>query len=690
MANPDANKTSPGADSVDAPADATLPDEGATQASLSSVGVSDSMQQRFRLLLQEREEAHAVLLGRYEELHRLADQREREHLEGLAKAQDSFREHIAKLRSHQENDIKKREELLTSREASLVSKENEATQKRIELDQERGDVDALRERVEAVIRSKVERAVEAVSQEVADLREDKRSLLAHFEQVRARLRDKESAESSGGGSDPKLLREANEKLGRKIKELENELADRLSAEESDELTRLRQHRDSWERERRSLALESGRLQTELDRRLIDVGSYESLRDRNRALELNQTLLKKYLEELQANVEGQLANRDRHPVFPELIAIDGNADFQRQVPGLFAGNTRDGVDLSDFVEDLRNRIGSRINEGQDKLYYTLRDVRAFVGGLAMSRLHLLQGISGIGKSSLPRAFADAVGGRCETITVQAGWRDRNDLFGYYNAFEKVYRATAFTQAVYTAQAPLLRDRIVIVLLDEMNLSHPEQYAADILDVLERPDSDSRRFELMTTQPSGTPPALLKEGRFLQLPDNVWFVGTANHDETTKDFADKTYDRSFVLDLPNEPKSFALEPPVPRNPVSCSAFITACALAERQHQAAANSARKWLDELLRKPLAERFGVGWGGRLESQLKRYVPVVVAAGGSYGEALDLLIANRVLRKIRGRHDNEREDLQHLRGEVQSNWKDRDYPVPLATLSVIDSELKRL
>jgi hypothetical protein len=439
-----------------------------------------------------------------------------------------------------------------------------------------------------------------------------------------------------------------------------------------------------------LVADVGRLQSELDRRHIDVGGYESLRDRNKALELNQSLLKKYLEELQANVEGQLANRDGKPVFPELIALDGNADLQRQAAGLFAGDTRDGIDLSEFVEDLRHRIGSRLNESQDKLFYTDRDVRAFVAGLAMSRLHLLQGISGIGKSSLPRAFADAVGGRCETVTVQAGWRDRNDLFGYYNAFEKTYRSTAFSQAVYAAQTPLWRDRIVIVLLDEMNLSHPEQYAADILDVLERPDVDSRRFELMTTQPGGTLPTLLKEGRFLQLPENVWFVGTANHDETTKDFADKTYDRSFVLDLPNQPKPFPLTKLAPRKPVSCSAFMKACVLAERQHQGDANKARKWLDEVLRDPLADRFSVGWGGRLESQLKRYVPVVVAAGGSYGEALDLLIATRVLRKIRGRHDNQREDLEHLRSEIVNNWDDGDYPEPEATCAVIDHELRRL
>lgn len=690
MAESDTKATTPDAGSSSPPSDSTSSEAIFPQVAQASADAEDAVLQRHRSLLKEREDRHALLLARYEELHQLADHRELEHLEGLARAQKSFREHIEQLRLRVDSDITKREEALAERDVTLLGKEKEVTQKFAALERERSDVDDLRQQIDEHVKSKVERAVEAAHQEVTHLNESKQSLLQKCEELRSQLRTKEIEEASGSGISPKLLRGENDKLSKKVKELENQLMNRLSAGESEELTLLRQRSDQWERERRALLSDTGRLQSELDRRHIDVGGYESLRDRNKALELNQSLLKKYLEELQANVEGQLANRDGKPVFPELIAIDGNADLQRQAAGLFAGDTRDGIDLSEFVEDLRHRIGRRLNESQDKLFYTDRDVRSFVAGLSMSRLHLLQGISGIGKSSLPRAFADAVGGRCETITVQAGWRDRNDLFGYYNAFEKTYRSTAFTQAVYTAQTPLFRDRIIIVLLDEMNLSHPEQYAADILDVLERPDAESRRFELMTTQPGGTLPTLLDEGRFLQLPDNVWFIGTANHDETTKDFADKTYDRSFVLDLPNQPKPFPLTQQAPRKPVSCSAFIKACALAERQHQGDANTARQWLDEVLRNPLADRFGVGWGGRLESQLKRYVPVVVAAGGSYGEALDLLISSRVLRKIRGRHDNQREDLQHLREEIKNNWDDGDYNEPLATFSVIDEELRRL
>ena len=83
-----------------------------------------------------------------------------------------------------------------------------------------------------------------------------------------------------------------------------------------------------------------------------------------------------------------------------------------------------------MDDVRNRMAA-----DEALFYDDRTIRCFLAGLAMSRLHLLQGISGTGKTSLPRAFAKALGGHADIVAVQAGWRDRQDLLGYYNAFDK---------------------------------------------------------------------------------------------------------------------------------------------------------------------------------------------------------------------------------------------------------------
>ncbi len=164
---------------------------------------------------------------------------------------------------------------------------------------------------------------------------------------------------------------------------------------------------------------------------------------------------------------------------------------------------------------------------------------------MSNLHLLQGVSGIGKTSLPLAFAKALNLQCEVIEVQAGWRDRQDLFGHYNTFERKFYESKFLIALYQAQLPTYADRPYFIVLDEMNLSRPEQYFADILSALERTDGEP--IELVP-KALGRPARKLVGGRSIHVPTNVWFIGTANHDESTVDFADKTYNRAYVLELP----------------------------------------------------------------------------------------------------------------------------------------------
>ena len=152
--------------------------------------------------------------------------------------------------------------------------------------------------------------------------------------------------------------------------------------------------------------------------------------------------------------------------------------------------------------------------------------------------------------------------------------------------------------------------------------------------------------------GGPPALLDKGSKLRIPSNVWFVGTANHDETTMDFAPKTYDRSHVMEFPERPEQFEMREAWLRRPISFSALQGAFEEAIRKHDASAKEAIDFLDSQIRDPLVRDFEVGWGPRLERQMHRYVPVVVAAGGAVGEATDHMLAMRLLRKLKNRHDN--------------------------------------
>jgi hypothetical protein len=345
-------------------------------------------------------------------------------------------------------------------------------------------------------------------------------------------------------------------------------------------------------------------------------------------------------------------------------------------------------LEEFADDLRHRIGYD-PETQKELYYTERDVRSFLGGLAMSQLVLLQGISGTGKTSLPLSFARAVGGGTEVVSVQAGWRDKHDLLGHFNSFEKRFYERDFLQALYRAQTPAFADRPFVIVLDEMNLSHPEQYFADFLSALEL-DAGKREITLLTSGVKQAPQFFV-DGRKLRIPENVWFVGTANHDETTVDFADKTYDRSHVMELPRHREDFNVQRTSSRHPVSFAALQTAFGRAQEEYGATAKQVLTAFDELTG-TLEQEFQVGWGNRLERQAHCYVPVVVAAGGDVGEAVDHLLSTKVLRKIRNRYDTTPDGFEKLSSQLEDMWMllDADGPVAPASMRIIEIERRRL
>ena len=403
-----------------------------------------------------------------------------------------------------------------------------------------------------------------------------------------------------------------------------------------------------------------------------------------SLESQRQLLHKANEQIRSEIDDLISRNEAESPFPACTAMDSDSKLQS-----FESTFEDIGDLKAFAEDLRQRIAFDPEHLDQHLYYTPADVRSFLGGLAMGPLVLLQGISGTGKTSLPLAFARAVGTEAEVIEVQAGWRDPQDLAGHYNAFEKRFYEKEFLQALYRAGTPQYEDTIRIVLLDEMNLSYPEQYFSDLLSTLELP-TEGRHLVLMPHSVNPAP-ALFIEGRKLRIPPNVWFIGTANHDETTMDFADKTYDRSHVMEFPHRPEPFDVDKPSPRSPLSFGALRKHFGDAIKRRTKSAEKTIEFLEETVRKPLANDFEIGWGPRLERQIRRYVPVVVAAGGSVGEATDHMLAMRLLRKLKNRHDNRPEHLEALRQRIKESWPELGKSgQPTKSFELLDSELRRL
>jgi 5-methylcytosine-specific restriction endonuclease McrBC GTP-binding regulatory subunit McrB len=155
--------------------------------------------------------------------------------------------------------------------------------------------------------------------------------------------------------------------------------------------------------------------------------------------------------------------------------------------------------------------------------------------------VLAGISGTGKSELPQRYANFIGAQCLTLAVQPRWDSPQDLQGFYNYIEKKFKPTDLMRGLYQYNHDnQMQNRIVIVLLDEMNLARVEYYFSDFLSKLESRRSGDTYLEIDL----GSLP-LREEERRLRIPEEFLFVGTMNEDETTQTLSDKVLDRANVL-------------------------------------------------------------------------------------------------------------------------------------------------
>ena len=100
-----------------------------------------------------------------------------------------------------------------------------------------------------------------------------------------------------------------------------------------------------------------------------------------------------------------------------------------------------------------------------LYYDIRVIRLFLAAFSSTRLIILQGISGTGKTSLPYAWGKFMENDTQIASVQPSWRDRSELFGYFNEFTKRFSETEVLKRMYEAT---YTDKVYLTILDEMNI------------------------------------------------------------------------------------------------------------------------------------------------------------------------------------------------------------------------------
>ena len=333
------------------------------------------------------------------------------------------------------------------------------------------------------------------------------------------------------------------------------------------------------------------------------------------------------------------------------------------------------DFSRFIDEFQSYLAKH-----EKLYFSKKVLRTFVAGMSASRLLLLEGLSGTGKSSLPRKLQEFIGGKATFLPVQATWRDRTDIIGYYSDLTGYYKETELLKSIY--ESSYRPTEINLIVLDEMNISRAEYYFADFLSIYEYPSEDWK-VQLMQVSADTKLPKLINGGA-LQIPTNIWFVGTINVDDSTFTVTDKVYDRAIVINFNTINDEFEAQFNKELEPVTYEEIVTFFDNCQNDKKLLLTKEDKKVLYDLVHFLDDTFDIKVGNRIFNQIELFVPVFVGLGGTKYEALDMMISAKIFRKLDNVFIMEMGDsLIRLQRFINQNFKKGNLPLCEAKLNAM-------
>lgn len=377
---------------------------------------------------------------------------------------------------------------------------------------------------------------------------------------------------------------------------------RRSEELATSIRELERHESELKTRTATLQDEASAL--ERDKQILQSEIHELERERARREE-EATTAKAKLDELERNLQAARASLERarsevettegrlHAVRSKLASTAGPERTQEMAveelwtPAIIPHAFEDGLGPeleTDALQNVRNHLAAH------GLAFSERTINAFHTSLKIGMetpLLVLAGISGTGKSLLPRRYAEAMGIHFLPIAVQPRWDGPQDLLGFFNHLEGTYKATELVRALIQLD-PIARDwhgdsivsaheRVLLVLLDEMNLARVEYYFSDFLSRLEARreitdinSNEDRRPAEIPLDLGGLVEAGDDAGRILPWT-NVLFTGSMNEDESTLALSDKVVDRANIMRFGRPPKLDNVRPSASPNQHAAKYFL-----------------------------------------------------------------------------------------------------------------------
>lgn len=430
---------------------------------------------------------------------------------------------IKNLYQKKDNEISKQEEKLREQEAVLKTKiaEVEAKEKIL---------DSKSELIYNQEKEKVQEEIKTYQAKVKSFEEQNQGLREELVYLREELSQYEKYE------DRDLPREVEEKR-EEISRLSKSLDEAIKIKNSLKIELDQTNRDNEEK-RKELYIENENLKKSIE-------DTERLRSDNEILKEKETSHKNHIEFLQG--ENKDLNERLQSIYSDGTEIEERIKDIKEKPYKEIQlnsqiSTIDEIKYLDSIQDNMKEYG---------VEYPRRLLNAFHTALKcaeFSPLAVLSGVSGTGKSELPKLYSHFGGFNFLAEAVQPTWDSPASMIGYYNTIDRKFDSTNILKflvqtSLSKSESPYgLKESMNMILLDEMNLAHIELYFAEFLSKFEQ-RRGSKEGDVNIDIQLGT--ALIHK---LPLDRNMLWIGTMNEDETTKSLSDKVLDRAFSINFP----------------------------------------------------------------------------------------------------------------------------------------------
>lgn len=431
--------------------------------------------------------------------------------------------------------ISELKEVKSSKE-ELLKKESELELKERKLNEQEENVRNREENINEAIKKAREEGKRGSEEEISELEKELRDLNEKNTDANREIRRLENI-----NADSFSVEELNNEINT-LKNIKKELEDKLLGKgnlQTDEIKILKGKIETLEKEYTKVTQENIKLYNESINFIKYKDKLEvaerALPELERSKESLIALLEKREDEISELKSRQMSEEAKKETIEQAyFTIEEKEDKE-------AEEITDEIEWLNKIKNSFKEVGFKFS---DRLLY------AFHTSLKVgdrNPLTVLAGVSGTGKSELPRLYSRYGGINFLPLAVQSNWDSPYSLFGYYNSLEGKFNATSLLKVLYQAQEDTknsISDYLTIVLLDEMNLAHVELYFSELLSKLELlRGSDDVKLEIDIAE---------KNPYEIKLNKNVIWVGTMNEDETTKSLSDKVIDRSNLINFPRPNK------------------------------------------------------------------------------------------------------------------------------------------